>query len=523
MARYRVQGPDGAIHVIEGPDNASPADVEAFASQTLGAQKPAPQQSGLRNGVEDPGALQSVGIAAGKKTDSILDGITQMYLKARGEDKALGALASKVQDKEGHYAPLREAHPVATSLGEAVPAMAVPVTGGGAALGSVVRAAGANALPELLSYGSVGDRLGHGAAAGAGGALGALGGQALARVLKPAGVGANVADDAMAAAGRIGYKPTPGQATQNPALLNVENWLSRTPGGSGRMQQAATANQNALNSAAARSMGETAGDLSEATFANAQGRIGQQFGNLEAKTKPVLGNDFMNALSKIDGENLAKGPFKSAQVDSLVDKGLDLAAKGNLSGTAYKQIRSELSNQAQSAFRSGDSTLGQALKTVRNSLDEAAESSLSAADRQAWSEARKQWAAFKTLSKGNVAEGGNVSAAKVAAQLRGKGPQLRTGQATGELADIARVGESFKTAGNPNSGNLLSTALFGNPLTGIPVAVANRLAAGAYMSRPGQAYLTRGLVDVGPEGLNLLGRTGGAGGNALARNWLGIE
>ena len=36
MARYRVQGPDGAVHVFEGPDNASPTEVEAFAATTFG-------------------------------------------------------------------------------------------------------------------------------------------------------------------------------------------------------------------------------------------------------------------------------------------------------------------------------------------------------------------------------------------------------------------------------------------------------------------------------------------------------
>ena len=52
--KYRVQGPDGAVHVFEGPDDATPAQVESFAAQTFGAAPkpssgiPAPRRTGTR-------------------------------------------------------------------------------------------------------------------------------------------------------------------------------------------------------------------------------------------------------------------------------------------------------------------------------------------------------------------------------------------------------------------------------------------------------------------------------------------
>jgi hypothetical protein len=45
--KYRVQGPDGAIHVFEGPDDATPAQIESFASQTFSAAPAAPANTGI--------------------------------------------------------------------------------------------------------------------------------------------------------------------------------------------------------------------------------------------------------------------------------------------------------------------------------------------------------------------------------------------------------------------------------------------------------------------------------------------
>lgn len=53
MARYRVKGPDGTIHVFEGPDDATPEQVTAFAEQQFAPKpeavpaSPAPVETGI--------------------------------------------------------------------------------------------------------------------------------------------------------------------------------------------------------------------------------------------------------------------------------------------------------------------------------------------------------------------------------------------------------------------------------------------------------------------------------------------
>lgn len=516
-----VKLPDGRTlrNVPEGTTQSQILAKLRAAGEDVGwAEGKEPQKSGAEVAAEDTGAGNALLIAAGRKTDSILDGLTQLYLRSNGDQKALGGLAANVAEKEQNYAPLKKARPFATGMGEALPAMAVPGAGAGYA-GAMI----AGATPELLSYGTDAERLGRGAGGAAGGAAGRALGGAVQSVLKPAGIGVNPNKAAMDAAQRIGFKPLAGQATQNPALLNFENYLARTPGSSGTMQALSRGNQSAINRAAAKSVGEVADDVGEGVLKTAEQRIGGEFTRLQGVTSPKLGNDFVNQLAKIESQNAARGPFRDTAIDSMLDKAMDLAAKGNLSGTAYKEIRTELSNQATKAFKSGDATLGQAVKGVREALDAAAEGSLSKADQEAWKLARQQWGNWKTLTKGMVAEGGDVSAARVAAQLRSQGPGFRTGTVGGPLADVGRVGEGVKGALNPNSGNLTQSMLYGNPLTGVPLSVGNYAAAKAYTNPVVQSYLRNGLLDIGPTGELIVKATGVPIGVAGMKSLLGAD
>lgn len=503
---------------IEFPDGMPAAEIETALKKNALSIPPAPAK------FEDPGALMSGVIAAGRGTDQLVKGAQQLFYKATGNKEAENALALEVQDNNDAYKPLATARPWSTGIGELLPSAALMVgTGGGGALAMMGKSALASAAPSALEYGTIQERIGRGVTGAVGGAAGAGLGLGLARVLKPAGAGAPaVSNEAMGAAERLGYRPTPAQITQNPFLGNLENFFSKNPGSSGAMQALSRANQTALNRAGAKSMGEATSDLGETTFAAAKSRIGDEFTRLSVVTKPQLGDDFLNSLGTIDAANKARGPFMNKNVDGLIEKGLDLAATGKVSGQAYKEIRTELANQAQTAFKGGDATTGAAYKAVVEALDDAAKSSLSTADKKAWDTARQQWGAYKTLSKGNVAEAGDVSAARVASVVRRNSDGLRTGSAQGELADIARLGEAFKGVQNPNSGNLVNQLAYQNMLGPFMMA-GNKAASAAYLSPAGRHYFTKGLLDIGAGGERGLMRAGGLLATPATRSLLGVE
>jgi hypothetical protein len=161
------------------------AAAEALAGEVkrmrAGEKKSAPL-------ADDTGFWRTLPIAAGRTVDNVMDGMTQLYLGARGESSALDALKQQNSEKAALYKPLQEARPWATGIGEALPAMAIPVGGSATLLGNAGRMAAAGAIPGALEYGSTGERFQRGVIGGVSGAVVPLLGAAsktAASVLEP--------------------------------------------------------------------------------------------------------------------------------------------------------------------------------------------------------------------------------------------------------------------------------------------------------------------------------------------------
>ena len=362
---------------------------------------------------------------------------------------------------------------------------------------------------------------GEGAAMGAiGGVLGNAGGRLISNLFKPVPRLPDAGrQTGVSAADNLGVPLLPGERTGSLALRQVESVLERTPGSAGMFDVVKDLKQKALNKAAAKSIGESTDTLTEDVIAKASQRISDGFNDIYRKTTINLGDDFLKSVQKIEASNLKLGPYRNAKVDDVVNKSKELLAMKSIPPDVYQLIRTELTMGADDAYRAGNSVLGKSLKSIRNSLDDAARNSLSKDDQAALDVLRKQYAHLKTLTKGNTIEAGNVKPHLVNNALAKFNPDLyKAGSINSPLNDIGRYSQTFKTA-VPNSGSPERTAMynmmFGNPITGLPITGLANLYGRTYLSQPMQRYLTKGIVDLSPEVQRILATSGGLTGAYL--------
>ena len=173
MAKYRVQGPDGRVHVFEGPDGASPSDVEAFAAQTFDsgkASKVRAQQDAdrkLYDPAKDMSGFDTFAAGMGKAAYDTARGIGQLLPESLG-----GISRKEVDEVKARDAALMNTTGgtvgnIAGNIGMALPTLAIP--GAATLRGAALIGATQGAIAPVGTEDSRLKNSALGAAAGAGG------------------------------------------------------------------------------------------------------------------------------------------------------------------------------------------------------------------------------------------------------------------------------------------------------------------------------------------------------------------
>lgn len=454
-----------------------------------------------RGEVVDPTAEMGMGrralAGAGKAFADIGRGVGQVVGMVPQEEID----AAKMQDKPLMRTGAGFAGNIAGNVAATLPAALVPgantVVGAGAVGGL---------LGGLQPVASDESRLQNALLGAAGGAGGQMAANTIGRAIRPVqssldeplrGLAAraeNVYNIPLNAAQKTGSKP----------LKIIDSVLDNMPLTASKQAVAKGAQAKAFNRAALGTIGESAEQATPDVLNAARTRIGQQFNDLSSRNAVGLGDDFLESLSKIES-NINE--FTKPGVRDAIDKALNLAADGKISGQTYQKVRSTLGKQSSDAFKSGNSELGQALRAIKSGLDEAADASISAADKQAWGQARAQWQALKVIEKAAAptsadAVSGNISPAKLAQALQSVDKKGFTyGTRTDELPDLARIGQAFLKNQIPDSGT--AQRQFYQRFLENPLAAAWEGATGGMSlpvqallnSKAGQKYLSQGTLN----------------------------
>lgn len=523
MATFEITGPDGAKYHVVGPEGSTEQQaLEKIQAQT--AEKPSVAADVAKSGgigvvkgglglaglPGDLGALIGKGaeklgipedvrsaVSTGAKAVPIigsLTGPTSRDLRG-GLEKVTGPL----------YEPKTTAGEYAQTGGEFLPG----VIGGGASI--PVKLATRVAAPALASETAGQATKGTAAEPYARIAAALVAGPAAARAITPMPMapGRQAMVDTLLAEG---VTPTAGQRTGSKALQYAESSLGDFPGAGGRATAATEAAGQQFTGAALRRIGMHEPPTRPNLDARVQ-EISDTFRDLSARNTLSYDRQFVTDIQDTVRRYDRKLPSQQREVFHNYIQDLQ-QFPGRVPGEIYQVTRSDLSRQAH-ALRHSDPTLSDALRGVRNALDNAMGRSISPADREAWQEARRHWGNWRTLEgpSKNTDATGNISITPLglqqAAATRDRGAFAR-GQ--GDFAELAQAGAPIMKP-LPQSGTtpraiasgLLSSigAAAGAGGGGLPGAIGGA-AAGmavpaavgrALMSRPAQAYLRNQLID----------------------------
>ena len=446
----------------------------------------------LKTRAEGMSARDSIETGAGRTFDMIGKGMQQLYYGATGNAKELAALKARADHNTALYNPIQEAHPIATAVGESLPALAVPVGGlTGGTLKVAGKLAASAAVPAALEYGSAAERAQRSATSAAGAIVGGvvipkIAGAAVAgtqAALK--GLAGDITPEALALAARakaFGIPVNAAQLGDSKFLKTLASSLEQMPFTGGA--KSAAAQRTAFTGAVAETFGESGvKKITPEVYNAAKVRLGTQFDTLAARNelnvdsvlKNKLGTIVTNAeatgsddtiravkniADRVTEQSKSTGGAVPAQASSILGANgqpIITAAATNtpvstkLAGTAYSSIDSELSN-----IIKGGGEKGLYAKRIQEAIREGMDASITPADQALWATTRTQYKnlkAVRTIAAKDIGNGDVPPTALMnALTSTDAGKEAMAMGKRGDLGELGQIGRQFVRDQIPNSG-----------------------------------------------------------------------
>ena len=409
-------------------------------------------------------------IGAGRTFDDMAMGLKQGVMKA-GSVLGIDAATRELADMQGEeaykkaaYEGLAKERPVATGVGSVLPLLTIP------AARSMGGAAASGALPGLLGYGSLQEKLVSGGIGGVGGALGKMAGDKIVRAFAP-GLDAKAASRAATAAQKgsdlddlaaIGIKPTIGEATGSRSVQHLENLVGGMFLG-GKVGDVQHANRKALTAAVNKQMGETGDVLTEDVTAAAAKRIGQEFERMRTYPPVPFKLNDIAAIQGVSDDLLKAHPsLLLPDVSSMARRagGLadDLRGTPAMTGGEYVASRAALND----IIGDKSNQISNAAGRLKGIIDDARKGSLNGGQFDEFMRANEQYANMKAVER--------LATGSVDGTVSPKGVFQATRNAGGdELRELARLARSYVSE-VPDSGTAQKSQIANALLGGASVA-----------------------------------------------------
>ena len=501
--------------VLEFPDDTSPDVIKSVVKKQITAQIPAASDRSQEQ--ENP----------------VMNAIRGFSARGNQAMNALNPFAS--QESNDRIAAEQEwvnQHKGA-GIGSTLADIAI-TSPAGAGAGAAIRSLATGAIEGATHGGDLTDKIKEMAY----GTLGAGVGEGAANVLgfmakpfaKQSGAFSDVTDAFRTKAKDIGINLNAAQQTGNKTLQAMDAALDWIPSSSGAQQANKEAQRLAFQKALFKLGGENADVATQEAMAGMKSRIGGVYDDIASRNNINVDQQLKDALDNIaDVRNLNTMDANKRPIVEQYLQNFNAGPVGStFSGQGYQATRSMLDKQAKALTQSNPAE-AQALRDIRNAVDEAMGRSVSPADAAALKKANNDYAVMKAIEGATDPTTAAISPAKLINSLatRDKGRVLY-GKGSQELNDIAKVGKAFISPAVGDSGTAqrqmmikmltgggvgaLGTMAAYNPEQAATTGAAS-IAAAILLPKAAQralwkqnGYLSKGLADLTKESVPGLSR-----------------